>query len=82
MLLTIPNVCVAKTKETVASIGDKLTVTVILADNVSLIAMASKVRPVAYCESLGFRVTRQAPVVEHPPIDAHGDALLAEARPR
>lgn len=50
--------------------------------NVSLIAMAGKTHLVAYYESLGFRITRRAPVVEHPLIDAHGDALLMETRPK
>jgi ribosomal protein S18 acetylase RimI-like enzyme len=38
--------------------------------NTSLIAVASKTRLVAWYESLGFRVTRRAPIVEHPQITA------------
>lgn len=49
--------------------------------NTSLIAVASKTRLVAYYESLGFRITRRAPIVEHPQIDARGDVLLMETRP-
>ena len=50
-------------------------------DNVSLIVVASKARLVDYYESLGFRITRRAPIVEHPQIDAHGEALLMETAP-
>lgn len=50
-------------------------------DNTSLVAVASKIRLIAYYESLGFRVKRRAPIVEHPQIDAHGEALLMETRP-
>ena len=50
-------------------------------DNASLIVVANKTRLVAYHESLGFRITRRAPIVEHPAIDAHGEALLMETKP-
>lgn len=50
-------------------------------DNFSLIVMAAKPNLVDYYESLGFQVTRRAPIVEHPQIDAHGEALLMETRP-
>jgi len=50
--------------------------------NTSLIAVAGKTRLVAYYESLGFRATRRAPIVEHPLITAHGDMLLMETNPQ
>ena len=50
-------------------------------DNASLIAMASKTRLIAFYESLGFVITRRAPIVEHPGIRASGDAVLMETRP-
>ena len=37
---------------------------------------------IAFYESLGFVVTRRAPIVEHPGIRASGDAVLMETRPR
>lgn len=49
--------------------------------NTSLIAVAGKTRLIAWYEALGFRETRRAPIVEHPLIEAHGDALLMETRP-
>jgi ribosomal protein S18 acetylase RimI-like enzyme len=49
--------------------------------NTSLIAMAEKRPLIAYYQSLGFKITRRAPVVEHPQIDARGEALLMETRP-
>jgi ribosomal protein S18 acetylase RimI-like enzyme len=49
-------------------------------DNTSLIAMAQKDGLIAYYQSLGFHITRRAPIVEHPQIDAHGEALLMETR--
>ena len=50
-------------------------------DNASLIAMADKTSLIDYYQSLGFQVTRRAPIVEHPEIDAHGEALLMETSP-
>lgn len=50
--------------------------------NTSLIAMAAKTTLIAFYESLGFVVTRRAPIVEHPGIRASGDAVLMETRPR
>ena len=50
-------------------------------DNTSLVAMAEKSGLIAYYQSLGFHITRRAPIVEHPMIDARGDALLMETRP-
>jgi ribosomal protein S18 acetylase RimI-like enzyme len=49
--------------------------------NTSLIAMAEKRALIAYYQALGFQITRRAPVVEHPQIDARGEALLMETRP-
>jgi ribosomal protein S18 acetylase RimI-like enzyme len=49
--------------------------------NTSLIAMAEKRRLIAFYQALGFKITRRAPVVEHPQIDARGEALLMETRP-
>ena len=50
-------------------------------ENTSLIAMAEKSGLIAYYQSLGFHITRRAPIVEHPQIDARGEALLMETRP-
>jgi len=50
-------------------------------NNVSLIAMADKTSLISYYQSLGFQVTRRAPIVEHPQIDARGEALLMETNP-
>ena len=50
--------------------------------NASLIAVANKSRLIDWYRSQGFEVTRSAPIVEHPLIDAHGDALLMETTPR
>ena len=43
--------------------------------------MAEKAGLIAYYQSLGFHITRRAPIVEHPMIDARGEALLMETRP-
>lgn len=51
-------------------------------DKASLIAVRNKTRLIAYYESLGFRITRSAPIVEHPRIRASGDAVLMETEPR
>ena len=50
-------------------------------DNTSLIVIANKKALVAYYQSFGFQVTRSAPVVAHPRINAEGDALLMETHP-
>ena len=50
-------------------------------DNTSLVAMAEKNGLIAYYQSLVFHITRRAPIVEHPMIDARGEALLMETRP-
>lgn len=50
-------------------------------ENTSLIAMEEKSGLIAYYQSLGFKVTRTAPIVEHPAIRARGNALLMETRP-
>jgi len=49
--------------------------------NTSLIAMAEKRPLIDFYQALGFQITRRAPVVEHPQIDARGEALLMETRP-
>jgi len=46
---------------------------------VSLIAMYEKSGLIRYYQSLGFEITRSAPIVEHPQINAKGDAVLMEA---
>ena len=50
-------------------------------DNVSLIALADKTSLIAYFQSFGFQVTRRAPIIENPQIDARGEALLMETHP-
>jgi ribosomal protein S18 acetylase RimI-like enzyme len=50
-------------------------------DNISLIAMADKPSLIDHYQSLGFQVTRRAPIGEHPQIDARGEALLMETHP-
>ena len=50
-------------------------------DNCSLIAVASKTALLDYYRSLGFEITRRAPIVPHPQIDASGDAVLMETNP-
>lgn len=50
-------------------------------DRASLIAVRGKTRLIAFYESLGFRITRSAPIVEHPRIRASGDAVLMETDP-
>jgi ribosomal protein S18 acetylase RimI-like enzyme len=50
-------------------------------DNISLIAMADKTSLIDHFQSLGFQVTRRAPIVEHTQIDARGEALLMETHP-
>lgn len=47
--------------------------------NVSLIAVYEKSGLISFYESLGFKITRSAPIVEHPGIRAKGDAVLMEA---
>jgi len=49
--------------------------------NTSLIAIAEKNRLIDWYRSFGFEATRRAPIVEHPQIDALGDAMLMETRP-
>ncbi len=49
--------------------------------NTSLVAMAEKQGLIAFYQSLGFGITRTAPIVEHPGIRASGDAVLMETRP-
>jgi ribosomal protein S18 acetylase RimI-like enzyme len=50
-------------------------------ENLSLIAVGSKTSLIKYYESLGFRITRSAPIVPHPLIRVSGDAVLMETRP-
>lgn len=49
--------------------------------NVSLIAVYGKERLIAYYESLGFKMTMRAPIVEHPSIRVTGDVVLMETQP-
>jgi ribosomal protein S18 acetylase RimI-like enzyme len=50
-------------------------------DNVSMIALADNTRLIDHFQLLGFQETRRAPIVEHPQIDARGEALLMETHP-
>ena len=50
-------------------------------ENVSLIAMFEKSGLIRYYQSLGFEITRTAPIVEHPDIHAKGEAVLMETNP-
>jgi len=50
-------------------------------DNVSLITTADKTNLIDHFQLLGFQETRRAPIVEHPQIDARGEALLMETHP-
>lgn len=50
--------------------------------NVSLIAVQDKKGLISYYESLGFRITRKAPIVEHPGIRVTGDVVLMETDPQ
>ncbi|WP_316367047.1 GNAT family N-acetyltransferase [Candidatus Thiodiazotropha sp. CDECU1] len=47
-------------------------------DNCSLVAMCEKQWLIEFYESLGFRVTKTAPIVEHPGIRVSGLAALME----
>ena len=51
-------------------------------DNVSLVAVRNKTGLIDYYASLGFRITRIAPIVPHPSIRVRGDAVLMETRPQ
>ncbi|ODB89168.1 hypothetical protein A3193_10345 [Candidatus Thiodiazotropha endoloripes] len=48
--------------------------------NASLIAVHAKKALIAYYESLGFKITLKAPIVEHPGIRVTGDVVLMETR--
>ncbi|MCU7807751.1 MAG: GNAT family N-acetyltransferase [Candidatus Thiodiazotropha sp. (ex Semelilucina semeliformis)] len=50
--------------------------------NVSLIAVYDKKGLISYYESLGFKVTRKAPIVEHPGIRVKGEVVLMETFPQ
>lgn len=50
--------------------------------NTSLVAMASKTALIDYYRSFGFEITRRAPIVPHPQIDASGEAVLMETQPK
>ncbi|MCU7843510.1 MAG: GNAT family N-acetyltransferase [Candidatus Thiodiazotropha sp. (ex Monitilora ramsayi)] len=50
--------------------------------NISLIAVYDKKRLISYYESLGFKVTRNAPIVEHPGIRVKGEVVLMETCPQ
>ncbi|MCU7850578.1 MAG: GNAT family N-acetyltransferase [Candidatus Thiodiazotropha sp. (ex Monitilora ramsayi)] len=50
--------------------------------NVSLIAVYDKKGLISYYESLGFKVTRKAPIVEHPGIRVKGAVVLMETCPQ
>lgn len=47
-------------------------------NNTSLVAMYNKMELITFYQSLGFKITRSAPIVEHPKIRANGDAVLME----
>lgn len=46
--------------------------------NLSLVAVRAKTGLIDFYRSLGFKITRSAPIVEHPGIRAHGEAVLME----
>lgn len=50
--------------------------------NVSLIAVYDKKGLITYYESLGFKITRKAPIVEHPGIRVKGEVVLMETCPQ
>ena len=50
--------------------------------NTSLVAMHEKKGLISFYESLGFKITLSAPIVEHPAIRATGDAVLMENSPK
>ncbi|MBV2090976.1 MAG: GNAT family N-acetyltransferase [Candidatus Thiodiazotropha sp. (ex Ctena orbiculata)] len=50
--------------------------------NASLIAVYAKKRLIAYYQSLGFKITRKAPIVEHPGIRVTGEVVLMETHPQ